>query len=320
MTIHPYALTSEELFKFHKQGFIGPFKLCEPDEMSLLWKEIRRQLNDRSYAAYPDDMGYAGNTNISNYDRHLDIDLLSEHIANPKIVDRVSSILGEDLLCWRSEFFPKYKGDEGTDWHQADTFANASGSPQILWPEDMGIKQGQGTITVWTAFTEAKIENACLQFIPGTHKNMFYDESKNMDYHSDLINKINKNGEKRGFFGYDYRALQIDPDWEPEEEKAVSMEMEAGEFIIFWSTLMHASHPHTSSVQNMRMGYVSRYVPTCVSIYPNTEIVSEYGGNIPLDKYGAVLVSGEDHFHHNRLFSKNLRGTPFCMRDTSTIA
>ena len=54
---------------------------------------------------------------------------------------------------------------------------------------------------------------------------------------------------KRGFFGYDYRELQIDPNWKPNEEDAVSMEMKAGQFIIFWSTLMHASHPHTGSTK-----------------------------------------------------------------------
>ena len=306
-----FFLTQQELNQFHKNGYIGPFKLHEPNEMKELWRQIRYQLNDRTYAVYQDDIGFAGNTNISNYDRHLDIDLLSGHIANPKIVDRVSSILGENLLCWRSEFFPKHKGDEGTDWHQADTFANASGSPQIVWPEEMNIKQGQGTITVWTAFTDAKIENACLQFIPGTHKHMFYDEGKGMEYHASLINKIQKGGETRGFFGYDYRQLQIDPDWKPNEVDAVSMEMEAGEFIIFWSTLMHASHPHTSTVQKMRMGYVSRYVPTCVKIYPNTTTGFEYGGEIPLDRYGSVLVSGQDEYHHNTLVDKNLRGTPF---------
>jgi len=28
----------------------------------------------------------------------------------------------------------KYPGDEGTEWHQADTFGHASGAPQIVWP------------------------------------------------------------------------------------------------------------------------------------------------------------------------------------------
>ena len=116
---------------------------------------------------------------------------------------------------------------------------------------------------------------------------------------------------KRGFFGYDYRELQIDPNWKPNEEDAVSMEMKAGQFIIFWSTLMHASHPHTGSTKNMRMGYVARYVPDRVKIYPDTQLVVEYGGKISLDRYGAVLVSGEDQYKHNKIVDKNLRGKLF---------
>ena len=92
--------------------------------------------------------------------------------------------------------FPKYPGDEGTDWHQADTFAHASGEPQIVWPGD---SRFGGAITAWTAFTDATEENGCLRFIPGTHEEMFYDESKKMAYDSSKINNQEKDGIKRGF-------------------------------------------------------------------------------------------------------------------------
>jgi hypothetical protein len=35
-----------------------------------------------------------------------------------------------------------------------------------------------GTVTVWTAFTEASLKTGCLRFQPGTHRKMFYDEMK----------------------------------------------------------------------------------------------------------------------------------------------
>jgi non-haem Fe2+, alpha-ketoglutarate-dependent halogenase len=208
----PFHLGDEELDSFHKQGFIGPVDVYEPDEMDRIWKTVRRQLIDRSAAVYPLD-AEAGATNIANYDRHLDIDLLADHICNPRIVDRVASILGPDVLCWRTEFFPKYPGDEGTDWHQADTFANASGRPQILWPGETETQFGKGTITVWTAFTDSTKKNGCLQLIPGSHHKMNYDETKGMRFDPDKINSVTKDGLTRGFFGYDYRDLQIDPDW-----------------------------------------------------------------------------------------------------------
>ncbi|MFF1651162.1 chlorinating enzyme [Streptomyces sp. NPDC058240] len=307
-----FSLSEAELKNFHTRGYAGPFTLYEPDEIKRLWGRQRLQLLDRSDAVYQDDAAVSGATNIANYDRHLDQDFLADHIGRPEIVDRVSSVLGPDVLCWRSEFFPKHPGDEGTDWHQADTFANASGTPQILWPggSDFG-----GTITVWCAFSEATEEMGCLQFIPGTHRTMFYDENKRMHYDPDSANAVDKAGVRRGFFGYDYRELQVDPDWEPDESKAISMEMRAGQFIVFWSTLMHASHPHLGKTQDMRMGFASRYVPTSVRVYPDTEAIEEYGGRVSLERYGAVLVSGTDREGHNRIATRTTREHSFRRRD-----
>ncbi|MFJ9902462.1 chlorinating enzyme [Streptomyces sp. NPDC101152] len=303
-----FALSEEELRRFHQQGFIGPFTLYEPDEMREIWRRTRLELLDRSDAVYPTEDAVSGATNIANYDRHLDHDFLASHIGRREIVDRVASILGPDVICWRTEFFPKHPGDEGTDWHQADTFANASGKPQILWPEDSDFG---GTITVWSAFTEATPDNGCLQFIPGTHRTMFYDETKKMHYDPEKINSVDKDGVRRGFFGYDYRELQKDPDWTPDEDAAVAQIMEPGQFIIFWSTLMHASYPHLGRTNDMRMGFATRYVPSSVHVYPDSDHIEEYGGRISLEKYGSVLVSGENHRPDNRMVTETTRGKKF---------
>ncbi|MFC0435428.1 chlorinating enzyme [Kutzneria buriramensis] len=306
-----FALSAEELDFFRERGYIGPVTVYSPDEMDEIWKTAQRQTLDRSRAAYAEEGAIAGTTNIANYDRHLDVDALARHICNRRIIDRVASILGPDLLCWRSEFFPKYPGDEGTDWHQSDTFANASGKPQLLWPGESEDDFGAGTLTVWTAFTDSTLRNGCLQIIPGTQHQMNYDETKRMDYRAEQINQETKNGIQRGFFGYDYRQLQFDPNWKPNEDDAVSLVMERGQCVIFWSTLMHASLPNVSSGKDYRMGFASRYVPTKVRIYPNTDRIYEYGGSISLDKWGAVLVNGRDEYGHNKIVTETLLGTPF---------
>jgi non-haem Fe2+, alpha-ketoglutarate-dependent halogenase len=298
-----FTLSQDEIAKFRKQGFIGPFKLYSPEEARDRYKVIRAQLFDRKYAVYD----LEPTSPIANYDRHLDIDLLSQHIVRPEITGRLNPILGPDIVCWRSEMFPKYPGDEGTDWHQADTFAHASGEPQIIWPGD---QRFGGAVTVWTALTDATEENGCLRFIPGTHEEMFYDESKGMEFSKENVNKLEKDGVKRGFFGYDYRSLQKDPNWKPNEEDAVSVVMKAGEFVIFWSTLMHSSLPNVTK-DKTRLGFASRYVPTAVQVYPNTRTVNEYGSEISLDRYGVVLVSGEDRYGHNRRVQQNARGLAF---------
>jgi non-heme Fe2+,alpha-ketoglutarate-dependent halogenase len=303
-----FSLTADELAEFHRRGYAGPFTLYEPAEIKRIWRRERVRLMDRSAAVYQDTAAKSGVTNIANYDRHLDNAFLADHICRSKIARRVSSVLGPNVLCWRTEFFPKYPGDEGTDWHQADTFANASGSPQILWPQDA---EFGGTITVWCAFTEAPIDMGCLQFIPGTHRTMFYDETKRMHYDPAKVNSVEKDGAQRGFFGYDYRELQIDPDWKPDEASAVSMEMRAGQFIMFWSTLMHASHPHSGKTNDMRLGFAARYVPSSVRVYPDTDVVEEYGGRVSLERYGSVVVCGHNEYPGNRISTHTTRGDRF---------
>jgi non-heme Fe2+,alpha-ketoglutarate-dependent halogenase len=298
-----FSLSQEELESFRKNGFAGPFDLYEADEIIAKYKNIRASLFDREYAAYDLE-----NTSlISGYDRHLDIDDLSEHILRKEIVNKIESILGPDLICWRSEMFPKYPGDEGTDWHQADTFAHASGQPQIVWP--MNDEFG-GAVTVWTALTDVTEENGCLRFMPGTHEEMVYDESKEMKYNPDEVNALEKDGVKRGFFGYDYRNLQKDPDFQPDESKAVSITMKAGQFVIFWSTLMHSSLPNITENQT-RMAVTARYVPSSVKVYPETDTVEEYGSIMALEKYGVVLAAGDNKCATNRIVEKNCRGRAF---------
>jgi len=303
-----YFLRREELAEFHTRGFLGPFTLFEPDEMKAHWKRLRLQLFDRRNVAYPDLQPGSG---VYDYDRHLDNSFLADIVCRPAIVHRMASILGPDVICWRSEFFPKYPGDEGTDWHQADTFGGGNGIPHIVWPggSDFG-----GSLTAWIAFTNAEEETACLQFIPGTQRTMYYDESKGMHYDLSRVNKKEVGGVLRGFFGYDWREIQVDPNWEPDEAKAVSVPCRAGQFLIFTSRLMHASLPHAGNTKEMRLGFAARYVPTCVTIYAHmreTNRVEELGGSFSLGNYGAVVVSGRDDYRHNKIRTHTTRGEPF---------
>lgn len=305
----PYGLSSEQLADFRKNGYIGPFDLYEADEIRLKYKKLRAEIFDRTRAIYK----LEHTSRLAGYDRHLDIDFFSQHIMRKEIIDKVTGILGPDIICWRSEMFPKYPGDEGTDWHQADTFAHASGEPQIVWP--MGSRFG-GSLTVWTAVTDATEETGCLRFMPGTHEEMFYDESKGMEYKPEIVNAVEKGGMKRGFFGYDYRNLQKDPDFVPDEDQAVSIPMYAGQFVIFWSTLMHASLPNVSKSKT-RLGFTARYVPSCVKVYPGTTTVNEYGTILDLEKFGVVQVAGHDHYKYNRVRTDSERGYRFVMADDS---
>ncbi|MGR9463068.1 chlorinating enzyme [Rhizobium leguminosarum] len=289
-------LSQAEIEQFDRDGFVGPFDVYPREESLARLAEVRLALLDRERAVY--DLNHGGN--IANYDRHLDIPLLMEHVRRPEIVERVRCILGEDLHCWRTEFFAKFPGDEGTDWHQSRHMAIGSGVPPLVATEphekypDVFL-----TLAVWTALSDASIESGCMRYLPGSHKKKYLDDLKPMNWDEARINKQIKFGEKRGLFGYDAAEIEIDPSWQRTQEDAVSVEVRAGQCIIFWEATMHASHPNTSN-SDARISFVARYVPTSVRIYPNQSDLSEYGGKVDLLRWSPVLVSGVDLYNFNR--------------------
>jgi non-haem Fe2+, alpha-ketoglutarate-dependent halogenase len=55
-------------------------------------------------------------------------------------------------------------------------------------------------------------------------------------------------------------------------------------------------------------------VPTKVHVYPDTDVIEEYGGKVSLDRYGAVLVAGRNENPHNRMAKATTTGHPFVTR------
>lgn len=289
-------LTPTEKNKFLENGVIGPFKLYEQEEAKEILRLIRKDNLNRDKMVFK---------NSVNYDRHLDIPELAKHICNPNITSKLNSIVGEDVLCWRTEFFPKFPGDSGTAWHQVANYQYANGSPML--EATKGDDESIMDLTVWTAFTDTTIETACMRFIPGTHKGKYYDESK-------MVERKNRYGddvlEETDFYGYEFEEFKINPDWIPEEQKHISMEMKAGECVIFTARCVHASHPNISKSKT-RFAISARYVPTHVKVYPDMDQFYAHGAAFDLKDYGCVVVSGKDSYKHNRIKDRDQHGTCF---------
>ncbi|MFL6649085.1 MAG: chlorinating enzyme [Sulfurifustaceae bacterium] len=286
-----YYLTEEQKKFFYENGYAGPFTLYEPEEMTRIWEEVRMDLLDTTNACFP-------NSKL-NYDRHLDLVALSEASSHPRIVHRISSILGPDVLSWRTEWFPKYPGDEGTDWHQAESFVEFEGTEKLFPTEP---EEGRPwELTAWIAMSEATKQNGCLKLMPGSHRIWYFDEKRNIRFEPENFNKRTlDDGTKSGFYGYDYEKLKLDPNWKPDEEKAVHMEVKPGQFFIFTSRCMHGSNPNRTK-SSVRFGWASRYVPTHVKVYAGQESFHHFGETLPLNKYYTVLVHGENRYRHNRV-------------------
>jgi non-haem Fe2+, alpha-ketoglutarate-dependent halogenase len=294
----------QDLRDFGQNGFIGPFTLYSPDEARALLRRIRIGNQDRTHILFDNDV---------NYDRHFDIPELAAHIAHPTVVAKVGKILGPDLLNWRSEFFPKFPGTPGTEWHAVRNYQYATGEA-MLEHSTPGIDDLPLDITVWTTFTPATKENGCMKFLPGSHHRLYYDESKSVTQGRDAgYSSVQAMEHQGSFFGYDFSEFRVDPTWLPPEDEAVAMEMEAGQCVIFSARCVHASYPNTSE-RSTRFAIATRYVPTEVRVYPGWASFEAHGGTFDLSRYGCVLVSGQDTYGHNRIRAEDNWGRPFAHR------
>jgi len=286
----------ENVESFLRDGFIGPIKLYEPEEAAEMLREIRIGNQNTSKILYENKM---------NYDRHFDIKEMSKHITHPTIVKILSGILGPDILLWRTEFFSKFPGAEATEWHQVRDYSYTNGNPLIVPTEDWNSFLD---ITVWTAFTDATKETACMKFLKGSHNKKFYDESKSVTTGRD--SKYHYSETDTGFFGYNFDDFKTDPNWEPEEKDIVELELKAGEAVIFSAACVHGSLPNISERES-RIAITSRFVPTHVRIYPNMNKYEAHGEIFDLSNYASVLVNGENVYDHNKVRSENNLGVPF---------
>jgi non-heme Fe2+,alpha-ketoglutarate-dependent halogenase len=290
------GLTDAQFAFFKENGFVGPFQLYSPEDALARWNRAKLEMVLSKNKPH--------NSKIMNYDRHLDCNTLSEHVTRPEIVSKLRSLMGSDIMCWKTNIFPKYPGDAGTGWHQVETFAAAQSRetpiPALKYTEKTNYVTSE--LTVWTAFSPAHIEHGCMTFIPGTHKKWYYDETKPMTQQVQA--------KRNDFFGYDYSELKIDKDWDPDSQEFVKMEMDAGQFVIFLAKCVHGSMPNTTKDQT-RMAFASRYVSPSVKVYDNVARLNEFGEEIDLAYHGCVMVAGEDEYHYNKIHQTNLNGYRF---------
>ncbi|MBB1151755.1 MULTISPECIES: chlorinating enzyme [Amycolatopsis] len=279
---------------FDRQGYIGPYTLWEPEVMTAWWKQQRKQLLN---PAGPSRKVF---DNPVNYDRHLDIGGLGKIITEPAIVRRMQALIGPDIQCWRSEFFPKNPGDSGTGWHQVETYAIGETAKGMLEPTEHS-PENPMELTAWVAFTEAAKENGCMKVLPGSHRKWRYDETAPM--------KWNNARADASFFGYDYNDIKIDQNWNPDEQNVTHLEMRPGQFIIFTARCIHGSNPNISNRQ--RMGFAIRVVPTHVRVYGGMTEFDEFGHHFDLSRHGCVQIAGKDEYGLNRIATENAWGEPF---------
>jgi ectoine hydroxylase-related dioxygenase (phytanoyl-CoA dioxygenase family) len=239
-TKNPVALTKEQIEAFNRDGYLAGIRIFDKEEAD----DIRRYFDDllaKTLAAGGDS--YSISTAHLRYGRVYDI------LTDPRIVARVKDLLGEDVIAWGSHFFCKMPGDgKRVSWHQDSSY----------WPLTPSM-----AVTVWLAIDDATVENACMRYIPGTHRagHLTYTLSEN-----DEANVLNQTVSGAESFG------------EP-----VNVELKAGEISIHSDLLLHGSEANESNKR--RCGLTLRYCPAIVR--------AGLGWNAK-----GVVVSGKDESGH----------------------
>ena len=211
-----FSLNSAEQDMFRDNGVLYPLPLCSTESMSDIARYVRA-FTLTSECPVP---GYA-----HTKWRHIDDTVIYQLATHPAILDRVSQILGENILLWQSNLFDKPPGADEIPWHQDRLF---------LELED-GVN-----VSAWIALDDVDAANACVQVIPGSHHQII-----------PAARPSAKRGTSSTAFGRMADPEQID------DLSAVNIELRAGEFMLFDECLLHRSKVNSSGRQ--RLGLALRY-------------------------------------------------------------
>ena len=199
---------------FERDGIVFPVPAFAADEIAVRYAALQALEGARAGRLPP----------LLNFKPHLLVPWLWELIRDPRILDPVAELLGEDLLCWEASFFSKAPNDKAfVTWHQDATY----------W----GLTENIG-VTAWLAFTPSTRENGCMRVIPGSHlRALAHVETP------DRNNMLPAREEVR-------EAV--------DESRAVDVVLRPGEMSLHHPILIHGSAPNTSSER--RLGLAIRYI------------------------------------------------------------
>ena len=178
----------------------------------------------------------------------------------PEILDLVESITGRDIVFWTAALFCKPGGDgRQVPWHQDG----------VYWP-----LTPMETVTVWLALDDATVENGCMRYIPGSHRQGFLDHVES-DRDGLVLNASIASSE-----------LDL--------STARCVELQAGQVSLHEPHLIHGSAVNTSP--HRRAGLTLRYMPS-TTLYDRSRSMGSGSNTAPLEFANRPiwLVRGVDH-------------------------
>jgi ectoine hydroxylase-related dioxygenase (phytanoyl-CoA dioxygenase family) len=188
---------------------------------------------------------------------HKSSPLITEFISDPRIVEAVGALVGENVKSFASQFFIKHAGMPGNAWHQDENFVPT---------------RDRSLCTSWIALDEATEENGCLWMIPGSHASgVLYPMRPHNNPNLDRAEEC-----------YDFPGL----------ETAVPIVLRPGSCVFFSGYILHSSTTNRRRSGSRRaLLYQFARAETPLAYAPKNEPVSNYH-----DMRDFVLVRGIDPY------------------------
>jgi len=203
-------LSPNQLKQYKDEGFVSPINVFSKEKA----KEIRDEI-ELIEKEMPEELEKSG-----RYNAHLISPLLDEVTHNPKILDAVQSLIGENILVCGTTLFIKNPNEKGfVSYHQDAKYIG-------LEPHNW--------VTAWVAITDSNEHNGCMRMWSGSHKD-------NLKEHDQKFNQGNLL--TRG------QTVQNVP-----KEKITPLVLTAGQMSLHHPTTVHGSDINKSD--DRRIGFV----------------------------------------------------------------
>ena len=145
----PKYLTIQDIEKYNSKGFVAPFNAFSTDETIKVREKV-----DNLFAKLQSYGDGRDSYSINCYQHKSKT--VWDIINTEKILNYIEDLIGPNIICWASHFFNKLpKDNRPVPYHQDAAY-------WLLSPAR--------TVTVWLAIDDTDLDNAPMEFLPGSHK------------------------------------------------------------------------------------------------------------------------------------------------------
>lgn len=199
----PQQLSQLQIAQYNQRGFVFPLDVFSADEAAA-----HRAIFDELLAA----AAASGGNSYSINGWHRNCRSVHDLVTEPRILDYVQDLLGEDMICWGTHYFCKMPGEsKRVSWHQDASY----------WP-----LTPSKTVTVWLAIDDADEENGAMQVIPGSHRHGQIDFERSDADENNVLNQTVQDALSYG-------------------DAPVALAMKAGQISLHTDLLLHGSEPNS---------------------------------------------------------------------------